>query len=90
MPEPKPTVGRIVHYVSRETNREWECLAAIIVKVHSLPGKTVVDLVGFKSHYSAEFVNGAEINALHFFGISQSPNGNPMRGMWHWPEREEN
>jgi hypothetical protein len=68
----KPSVGRIVHYVSYS----GEPLAAIITKVHSLE---CVNLVVFTdgSPYSPDEVSSLKLSVM----IGLQP------GQWHWPER---
>lgn len=83
----KPSVGRIVHYVSYGTPRgEYgrECRAAIITK--TMPNPEVVSLcvlnptgqffnegVGYDE---GESCTSDECSGVHYEG-----------GTWHWPER---
>jgi hypothetical protein len=81
---PKPTVGRIVHYVSYGTpGGEYtsQCRAAIVTAVH--PGT------------EGRGVSLAVLNPEGMF-FNQSCShyepdgaGTPPGGSWHWPEREE-
>lgn len=71
----KPTVGRIVHYVSYGTpggEFKSECRAAIIAGAESL--SPLVDLVVFNPQ-------GLFFNVVPY---SEEHKG----GTWHWPERE--
>lgn len=71
----KPSVGRIVHYVSYGTpggEYESECRAAVVVAVTS-----------------EEFLDLAVLNPTGLFfnqNVEYSPE--PTGGTWHWPERE--
>jgi len=72
----KPSVGRIVHYVSYGTpNGEYkaECRAAIITQVFS---DTVVSLC---------VLNPSGL----FFNTSIPFDEKAKGGTWHWPERIE-
>jgi hypothetical protein len=74
----KPSVGRIVHYVSYGTpggEYKSECRAAIITKVHS---DTVVDL--------------CVLNPTGMFFNTSVPSNEGSEnkgGTWHWCERIE-
>ncbi len=95
---PKPSVGRIVHYVSYGTpNGEYtsQCRAAIIagVPVHALP--PVVDAEAFAGEWSSDAVV-ADLVVLNptgmFFNRCPQDEVNPNHqehrgGTWHWPER---
>jgi hypothetical protein len=74
-----PTVGRIVHYVSRGTRRgeepEGQCLAAIVTAVAE--GGAHVSLTVFKP-------SGLTMRE----GVVEDPSPTPATGTWHWPERE--
>lgn len=77
---PKPTVGRIVHYVSYGTpGGEFlpEHRAAIIAGVPFAgnPGDDLLDLVVFNPQ-------GLFFNRVPY---SEEPKG----GTWHWPERTD-
>lgn len=69
----KPSVGRIVHYVSYGTpNGEYrsECRAAIVTSVEG------------------EFANLAVFNPTGmFFNGCLQDEGSKAGGTWHWPER---
>ncbi len=73
---PRPSVGRVVHYVSYGTpGGEYtsECRAAIITEVH----------------HSPEVVGLAVLNPTGMFfnrHIEQDEDGK-AGGSWHWPER---
>lgn len=72
----KPTVGRIVHYVSYGTPKgefTSQCRAAIVAGV----GEVLLDLV---------VLNPTGL----FFNASRHDEENKLGGTWHWPEREEN
>ena len=71
----KPTVGRIVHYVSYGTpGGEYasECRAAIVTEAHDhgLIGLAVLNPSGL------------------FFNSAAQDEGEHAGGTWHWPERE--
>jgi hypothetical protein len=90
----KPSIGRIVHYVSYGTpggEYTQECRAAIITAVSSgyaidpdlLAARGIpirVDLAVFNP--TGEFFNQG--CAYHDHQAEQSP---PRGGTWHWPER---
>jgi hypothetical protein len=89
--EQKPSVGRVVHYVSYgtpegESNRE--CRAAIVTEVSP------------ESGFGPELVGLAVLNptGMHFVrgsvhhGFDPAPTNpyvalNQSSGTWHWPER---
>jgi len=88
---PKPSIGRIVHYVSYGTpGGEYasQCRAAIITEVGDWPeGISEAD-----KHNIAVPVGLAVLNPTGVFfdqGVKQSEGSN-AGGTWHWPEREEN
>jgi hypothetical protein len=72
----KPSIGRIVHYVSYGTpHGEYgqECRAAIVTEVNTS------DTVGL-----------AVLNPTGmFFNRTIVHNEDKHSGTWHWPEREE-
>lgn len=73
----KPSVGRIVHYVSYGTpGGEFvsECRAAVVAEVSDIH-PTLVKLVVFNPQ------------GLFFNECSYSEK--PLGGTWHWPERIE-
>jgi hypothetical protein len=80
----KPTVGRIVHYVSYGTpSGEYgkECRAAIVTQVNA-PGADEHERVGV-----------AVLNPSGMFFHDDLPELDPALhgyrgGTWHWPERE--
>jgi len=93
----KPSVGRIVHYVSYGTpggEYTQECRAAIITAVPTpeadrfggIPKNPIVDLAVFNP--TGEFFNqGCEYYDRH---AEQGRDADPPRGgTWHWPERED-
>ena len=81
----KPTVGRIVHYVSYGTpGGEYtpQCRAAIVTEVADddrFVGLAVLNPTGLFFHPLA--AGGCQL-VEQKFGVA---NG----GTWHWPEREE-
>jgi hypothetical protein len=82
----KPSVGRIVHYVSYGTpGGEYgkECRAAIVTQVNG-PGADDLERVG-----------AAVLNPSGMFFHEDLPELDPAvhgykGGTWHWPEREPN
>lgn len=88
----RPTVGRVVHYVSYGTPPQAdgsqaytsECRAAIITGVHPSNGAgTLADLAG------PEEVDLAVLNPTGMF-FNQNcghAEGAKAGGTWHWPER---
>jgi hypothetical protein len=77
MPEQKPTVGRIVHYVlDHDENGKCACLPAIITKVDSVNQK--VCLTYFPVHELPQFDQRVPQDETKQNDYS-----------WHWPEREE-
>lgn len=88
MMEQKPSVGRVVHYVSYGTpGGEYtsQCRAAIITEVGQWPdGISEAD-----KHNIAVPVGLAVLNPEGMFfnrGCMQSEGGH-TGGTWHWPER---
>ncbi|PZH18767.1 hypothetical protein C1I97_03455 [Streptomyces sp. NTH33] len=85
----KPTVGRIVHYVSYGTpGGEYtsQCRAAIITGVHPSEGE------GSLANFSGpETVSLAVLNpeGMFFNQVCRHSEGAQTGGTWHWPEREE-
>lgn len=77
----KPSVGRIVHYISYGTpGGEYPsvCRAAVVTDVHGTDA-------------SGEVVSLAVLNPEGMFFNRRVPAGDPlpggMGGSWHWPER---
>lgn len=97
----KPTVGRIVHYVSYGTpvradgSQAYtsECRAAIITAVHPLTGvdaaQAEVEQWDTEYRYDVDLCvlnpTGQFFNQKVWHAHAQSGKG----GTWHWPEREE-
>lgn len=85
----KPTVGRIVHYVSYGTpGGEYtsQCRAAIVTEVGEYPPEVPEEA----QHNVAVPVGLAVLNPTGVFfdrGVMQSEVGHEG-GTWHWPERE--
>lgn len=83
----KPSVGRIVHYVSYGTPRgefQSECRAAIIAKVGP-----EVDGLGPMTG-SDETCNLVVLNPQGlFFNVCDHDEETKKGGTWHWPERVE-
>jgi len=85
----KPSVGRIVHYVSYGTpGGEYtsQCRAAIVTHVYPSEGEgTLVNLSG------PETVSLAVLNpeGMFFNQVCRHSEGNQTGGTWHWPERTE-
>lgn len=85
----KPSVGRIVHYVSYGTpGGEYtsQCRAAVVtaVKGHAVDPETW-------SEVEARVVDLCVLNPEGMFfnrGVVQMEHGRDG-GTWHWPEREE-
>jgi hypothetical protein len=83
MTEQKPSVGRIVHYVSYGTpGGEYtsECRAAIITEVDK------------DDPYPYDECALAVLNPTGMFFTrarnDERPEGERMVGTWHWPERQ--
>ncbi|HET8944749.1 MAG TPA: hypothetical protein VFO59_08200 [Dehalococcoidia bacterium] len=85
--EQKPSVGRIVHYVSYGTpggEYTQECRAAIITDLaqpdedSSVVGLAVLNPTGV-------FFNRAAYD--EWDGTNTVPGAEPQGGSWHWPER---
>ncbi len=80
---PKPSIGRVVHYVSHGTPKKddgsqayaSECRAAIVTKVTNSTnvGLAVLNPSGMFFHESV-LLDGKD---------------DPAGGTWHWPERVE-
>lgn len=81
----KPSVGRIVHYVSYGTpGGEYgrECRAAVVTEIVSgdVVGLVVLNPTGV-------FFNRAPYD--EWDGTKALKGAVPQGGSWHWPEREE-
>lgn len=93
----KPSVGRIVHYVSYGTpggEYKSECRAAVITAVRDLEpvpehGVPYVDL--FVMNPTGVFLNQDcgyhEGDIGHDHTGAEIPNRSYRGGSWHWPER---
>jgi hypothetical protein len=87
----KPTIGRIVHYVSygspiRDDGSQAyhsECRAAIITEVDVLDGITVGLCV---LNPTGQFYRSLEAGGCDYLGTNAHPNVE-RGGTWHWPER---
>ena len=81
----RPSIGRIVHYVSYGTpGGEYasECRAAVVTAVHA---------AGSTSKVIPETVSLAVLNPSGMFfneGVVQDEHSH-RGGTWHWPERVE-
>jgi hypothetical protein len=89
MPQPKPTVGHIVHYVSYGTpGGEYtsQCRAAIVTAVngHAIDPQTLAEADGWD-------VDLCVLNPTGMFFNQHCVQGEKHHsgGTWHWPEREE-
>lgn len=79
----KPSVGRVVHYVSYGTpNGEYtsQCRAAIVTEVINdmYCGLAVLNPTGM-------FFNQCDYD--EWDGTDTVPGAEPQGGSWHWPER---
>lgn len=81
----KPSVGRIVHYVSYATG-EPVCRAAIITAVGSYPPD--VSEAG-KANIAVPVDVTVFLPDTHFTDRSMQSELGREGGTWHWPEREE-
>lgn len=84
----KPSVGRIVHYVSYGTpggEHGKECRAAIVTEVHNdtPDGREWVSLAVLNP--SGMFFNRAPYD--EWDGVNALEGAEPQGGSWHWPER---
>lgn len=77
MPEPKPTIGRIVHYVDHCKEGGTYCRAAIITSIDRENEKVSLTVFYRDNEPSIEQK------------VCQGKNSNEMF-TWHWPERKEN
>ena len=74
----KPTVGRIVHYVSYGSPKgEYvsKCVAAVVTQVNDAEGKRIGVVV----------LNPTGI----FFNVDIDCDVDHAAGTWHWPERTD-
>jgi hypothetical protein len=91
---PKPSIGRIVHYVSYGTpGGEYtsQCRAAVVAGVPEADethaeqwgsDAIVADLVVLNP-------TGLFFNRCPYEHPDNGPGGRPRGGTWHWPERVE-
>lgn len=85
---PKPSIGRIVHYVSYGTpGGEFtsQCRAAIITEVDDPPP---VNLGGQRVGLAVLNPTGIFLHSLAAGGCVHRED-NKAGGSWHWPERME-
>jgi hypothetical protein len=84
----KPSVGRIVHYVSYGTpggEYKSQCIAAIIAAIPGV-GDDVLDLVVFNP--AGTLFNRCEYDEGGIGETLGAPTARSYRGgTWHWPER---
>lgn len=83
----KPTVGRVVHYVSYGTpGGEYtsQCRAAIVTEVESMPPSLGGERVGL----AVLNPTGIFLHSIAAGGCKQSEDHH-AGGTWHWPEREQ-
>lgn len=76
----KPSVGRIVHYVSYGTpGGEYgsECRAAVVTAVYDGPGMGGISLAVLNPE------------GMFFKGMASQDEQLKRGGTWHWPERVE-
>ena len=89
----KPSVGRIVHYVSYGTpggEYKSECRAAIIAEVYPAPGPSPlsggeVEYMGPNTLCALVVLNPSGL----FFNDCELDEDEHKGGTWHWPERAE-
>lgn len=74
----RPSVGRIVHYVSYGTPGEYagECHAAVVTRADGVPPDRVALCVMSPS-------------GLFFSEAAEHDEDGRSSGTWHWPERVE-
>lgn len=83
----KPSIGRIVHYVSYGTpggEYSSECRPAIITKVYPSDGEgTLAEMNGPEEVHLTIFYPDGD-----FRKKCRHSEGSKTGGTWHWPERE--
>jgi hypothetical protein len=90
----KPSVGRVVHYVSYGTpggEYKSECRAAIVTAVGRDPEQVVAGLSPGETARCAQELDLCVLNPTGLFfnqGVKQDEPGK-RGGTWHWPERVE-
>lgn len=88
----KPSVGRVVHYVSYGTpGGEYasQCRAAVVTEVDD-PNGANVDLgrAGLAVlNPTGMFFHALAAGGCRYEHPDSGPNGSPRGGTWHWPER---
>ncbi len=82
---PKPSLGRIVHFVLAEGERRGEHRAAIITSVWSL---SAINLQVFRDQAddTPGYASVEAMPTLRCLLVRHDENKAP--GTWHWPERE--
>lgn len=87
MPEPRPAVGRIVHYVSHGTpGGEYtsQCRAAIVTAVHPSEGEGSLSNMDGPEEADLAVLNPT---GMFFNQRCRHSEGAKPGGTWHWPER---
>jgi hypothetical protein len=83
----KPSVGRVVHYVSYGTpggEFSSQCRAAIVTEVEAVPQSLGGERVGL----AVLNPTGIFLHSIASGGCVQRED-NKVGGTWHWPERVE-
>lgn len=81
----KPTMGRIVRYMSRDGKHERPArIVAAAVDTCNL----LVDLDGPNDPVAADQSGGSAISGFTLYVGAAMGGGEPAPGRWHWPPRE--
>ncbi len=88
----KPTIGRVVHYVAHGTPVRPDgsqafppaCRAAVVSEVDPTDAYRVGLVV---LNPTGQFFHALASGGCDYAETAETPDGKPVGGTWHWPER---